>query len=163
ALAASGGLRALVQELADEVSAAQGLERAEVPDLGPAVLADQLRVMVYDYRQVGLDEDAPATRLTALRRSLPCPADAGAAPPPALPWPPPTGAALARHPPALPWPATHRPGARTPAASDRTVRTQHCCRTLLHQDGSDRRDAARTRPRRRHRAGGAEDPAVGSP
>lgn len=71
ALAASGGLRALVQELADEVSAAQGLERAEVPDLGPAVLADQLRVMVYDHRQVGLDEDALATRLTALRRSLP--------------------------------------------------------------------------------------------
>jgi hypothetical protein len=71
ALAASGALRTLVQELADEVSAAQGLERAEVPDLGPAVLPDQLRVMVYDYRTAGLDDDRLAARLTTLRRSLP--------------------------------------------------------------------------------------------
>lgn len=71
ALAASGDLRALVQELADEVAVEEGREPVGVPDLGPAVLPDQLQVMVFDYRQAGLDEARLAERLTALRRSLP--------------------------------------------------------------------------------------------
>jgi hypothetical protein len=71
ALAASPGLRALVQELADETAGAQGIEPARVPDLGPAVLPDQLLVMVHDYRQAGLDQARLAERVTALRRALP--------------------------------------------------------------------------------------------
>ena len=71
ALAASPGVRALVQELADEVAGAQGIGPEQVPDLGPAVLPDQLLVMVHDYREAGLDGARLAERVTALRRSLP--------------------------------------------------------------------------------------------
>ena len=49
----------------------KGLPLTEVPDLGPAVLPDQLRVMVHDWRAAGLPEEDLAHRLTALRRSLP--------------------------------------------------------------------------------------------
>lgn len=71
ALPAVPGVAELVQELADAVADAQGMERAPVPDLGPAVLMDQLRVMAYDWRVAGLAEEDLARRLTTLRRALP--------------------------------------------------------------------------------------------
>jgi hypothetical protein len=71
ALPAVPGVARRVQELADAVADAQGMPHAPVPDLGPAVLVDQLRVMVHDWRAAGLDEDDLAGRLTALRRALP--------------------------------------------------------------------------------------------
>jgi hypothetical protein len=71
ALPAVPGLRAAVQALADAVSDATGMPRDPVPDLGPGVLPDQLRVMVHDWRAEGLAETELAQRLTALRRALP--------------------------------------------------------------------------------------------
>lgn len=71
ALPAVPGVAGVVQALADAVADAQGMPHAPVPDLGPAVLMDQLRVMAYDWRAVGLDEEVLAHRLTALRRTLP--------------------------------------------------------------------------------------------
>lgn len=71
ALPAVPGVSAVVQALADAVSDREGTERTPVPDLGPGVLMDQLRVMVHDWRAAGLDEADLAARLTALRRSLP--------------------------------------------------------------------------------------------
>ncbi len=63
ALAASGVVREVVQDLAD-VTAGQ-----PVPDLGPAVLIDQLRVLVWDAASAGVPE--LTDRLAELRRSLP--------------------------------------------------------------------------------------------
>ena len=71
ALPAVPGVRRTVQTLADAVSDAEGMPRDLVPDLGPAVLMDQLRVMVYDWQQAGLPTDDLADRLTSLRRGLP--------------------------------------------------------------------------------------------
>ena len=71
ALPAVPGVAAVVQELADAVSVARGMPLDRVPDLGPAVLMDQLAVMVYDWRQAGLPSTELADRLTALRRALP--------------------------------------------------------------------------------------------
>ncbi|RIK16274.1 MAG: hypothetical protein DCC50_05495 [Acidobacteria bacterium] len=71
ALPAVPGVSAAVQALADAVADEQGMEPATVPDLGPGVLMDQLRVMVHDWRAAGLDEADLAARLTALRRALP--------------------------------------------------------------------------------------------
>ncbi|MFK5633294.1 MULTISPECIES: hypothetical protein [unclassified Ornithinimicrobium] len=81
ALPAVPGVRAVVQGLADAVDAAVGAgdggmasaprESGTVPDLGPAVLMDQLRVMAYDWRVAGLPTDELADRLATLRRSLP--------------------------------------------------------------------------------------------
>ena len=71
ALPAVPAVSGVVQALADAVADAQGVQRAPVPDLGPAVLVDQLRVMVYDWRAAGLDDEVLAQHLTALRRSLP--------------------------------------------------------------------------------------------
>lgn len=71
ALRAVPGVMALVQALADEVAAHAGLPSATVPDLGPAVLMDQLRVMVHDHLSCGLPPEPLLERLTALRRSLP--------------------------------------------------------------------------------------------
>ncbi len=70
ALAASGGVLALVQDLADEVAARDGLQLEPVPDLGPAVLIDQLRVMVFDHQRAGLDPATLASRLATLRQSI---------------------------------------------------------------------------------------------
>ena len=42
---------AVVQALADAVADATAQSREVVPDLGPGVVVDQLRVMVYDWRQ----------------------------------------------------------------------------------------------------------------
>lgn len=63
ALVASRDVREVVQELAD-VTAGQ-----LVPELGPAVLIDQLRVLVWD----AASADVPdlADRLADLRRRLP--------------------------------------------------------------------------------------------
>lgn len=71
ALRASGAFADVVQTLADEVAQAQRRPSVPVPDLGPAVLPDQLRVMIYDWRAAGLDEATLAARLTDLRRGLP--------------------------------------------------------------------------------------------
>ena len=70
ALSASPGVHGLVQSLADRVATAEGMPGTPVPDLGPAVLLDQLRVMVYDYGRAGLDPEALAAELTSLRRAI---------------------------------------------------------------------------------------------
>ncbi|SOC53886.1 hypothetical protein [Ornithinimicrobium cerasi] len=71
ALPAGPGFLEVVQSLADAVSDAEGMPHDPVPDLGAAVLPDQLRVMVHDWRSAGLAEEELAQRLTALRRALP--------------------------------------------------------------------------------------------
>ncbi|WP_151524942.1 hypothetical protein [Serinicoccus kebangsaanensis] len=71
ALGAYPRVRALVQELADETADAVEQTPEPVPDLGPAVVMDQLRVMVFDAQQAGLPADDLAARVTRLRRSLP--------------------------------------------------------------------------------------------
>lgn len=71
ALPAVPAVVAVVQGLADEVSDICGVPRAPVPDLGPAVLMDQLRVMVFDWRAAGLPPAELGERLTGLRRALP--------------------------------------------------------------------------------------------
>lgn len=71
ALPAVPAVSGLVQELADAVADVEGMPHAPVPDLGPGVLMDQLRVMVYDWQVAGLDEEDLARRLTHLRRTLP--------------------------------------------------------------------------------------------
>ncbi|KGN40195.1 hypothetical protein [Knoellia aerolata] len=63
ALAASGAVRDVVQDLADATA------RQPVPELGPAVLIDQLRVLVWDAASAGVPE--LAARLGELRRRLP--------------------------------------------------------------------------------------------
>lgn len=70
ALAASGGVHALVQDLANHVAVADRLPLEPVLDLGPAVLIDQLRVMAFDYERAGLDPALLAARLATLRRSI---------------------------------------------------------------------------------------------
>lgn len=63
ALAASGDVRELVQDLA-AATAGQ-----PVPGLGPTVLIDQLRVLVWDAASAGVPD--LADRLADLRRRLP--------------------------------------------------------------------------------------------
>ena len=70
ALSVSPQVRDVVQRLADQVAAAESMPIAPVPDLGPAVLMYQLRVMVYDYGEAGLDLVPLAAELTTLRRAL---------------------------------------------------------------------------------------------
>ncbi len=70
ALSVSPAVHDLVQSLADQVADAEGMTPTPVPDLGPAVLMDQLRVMVYDHDHAGLDPAAVAGGLTALRRTI---------------------------------------------------------------------------------------------
>lgn len=71
ALSAVPGVASVVQQLADRLSDAEGMPRDPVPDLGPAVLMDQLRVMAYDWHQAGLPSADLADRLRVLRRTLP--------------------------------------------------------------------------------------------
>lgn len=74
ALSAVPGVRVVVQELADGVATTQGLPCTQVPDLGPAVLMDQLQVMAYDWQAAGLPAQGQgclAEQLAGLRRSLP--------------------------------------------------------------------------------------------
>jgi hypothetical protein len=63
---------ALVQALADRVAAARGLSPQPVPDLGPAVVMDQLSVMVFDLFRVapGTDPAGVLAELAGIRRSL---------------------------------------------------------------------------------------------
>lgn len=63
ALAASGVLRDVVEDLAEATAG------EPVPELGPAVLIDQLRVLVWDAASAGVPD--LADRLADLRRSLP--------------------------------------------------------------------------------------------
>ncbi|KRE43923.1 hypothetical protein [Knoellia sp. Soil729] len=63
ALAASRDVRELVQDLADATAA------QPVPELGSAVLLDQLRVLVWDAASAGVPD--LAARLAELRRTLP--------------------------------------------------------------------------------------------
>ena len=62
-------VHALVQSLADRVAQAQGAPSVDVPDLGPAVVMDQLRVLVFDASAAGLS-DGLAEELAALRGTL---------------------------------------------------------------------------------------------
>ncbi len=71
ALSASPKLRDLIQGLADEVAGARGWPNRPVPDLGPAVLMDQLRVMLFDHADAGLDPTPLAESMTKHRRALP--------------------------------------------------------------------------------------------
>jgi hypothetical protein len=66
-------VRALAQQLADDVADAEGRQRVQVPDLGPAVVMDQLTVMVYDGTAGGTGDDPHSVggRLRALRGTLP--------------------------------------------------------------------------------------------
>jgi hypothetical protein len=61
AVAALPDVRAVVLDLAGE----------QVPDHGPAVVMDQLRVMVYDRCRDGMPSAELAGRLADLRRRLP--------------------------------------------------------------------------------------------
>ena len=65
-------VRALVQELADDVARGEGREPVAVPDLGPAVVMDQLTVMVHDATAVAVAADLPAVgaRLRTCRLAL---------------------------------------------------------------------------------------------
>ena len=56
----------VVRRLLDDLAAPAG----QVPDLGPAVLMDQLTVLVYDACQSGSPSADLTARLTALRRQL---------------------------------------------------------------------------------------------
>lgn len=71
ALAASVDVRALVQRLADATDAVMTGTKSEslVPDLGPTVLIDQLRVLVWDAASRGVP--TVLDDLTELRRGLP--------------------------------------------------------------------------------------------
>jgi len=60
-------VRPVVQGLADAVADAEGRPHAEVPDLGPGTVMDQLTVMAYDAAQAGLD---PGADLERLRREV---------------------------------------------------------------------------------------------
>ncbi|KRB43266.1 hypothetical protein [Terrabacter sp. Root181] len=62
----------VVQSLADRVAGSRGGESQPVPDLGPAVVMDQLAVMVLDlYRaRPGTDPTSVADELAGIRRSL---------------------------------------------------------------------------------------------
>jgi len=72
ALSRVPSVQAVVQTLADRVAASRGGPSRPVPDLGPAVVMDQLTVMVFDLfdGQPGTDPAAVADELAGIRRSL---------------------------------------------------------------------------------------------
>ncbi|WP_404391960.1 hypothetical protein [Humibacillus xanthopallidus] len=72
ALSRMPSVSALVQSLADRVAASCDVPRQRVPDLGPAVVMDQLTVMVHDLYRAEPDADpaAVAEELAGIRRSL---------------------------------------------------------------------------------------------
>ena len=72
ALSRMPAVRSVVQRLADVVADAEGRPHVEVPDLGPAVVIDQLRVVVYDAQRSTGDDDVDLVfdELTRLRRKL---------------------------------------------------------------------------------------------
>ncbi len=61
--------------MADDVADTRDMPHHEVPDLGPAVLMDQLQVMVFDYlaavKSDDLDVEHLSREITQLRRGLP--------------------------------------------------------------------------------------------
>ncbi|MGV1009242.1 MAG: hypothetical protein ACOYBY_11635 [Dermatophilaceae bacterium] len=59
-----------MQSLADQTADARHAPRALVPDLGPAAVLDQLRVLVYDAVVAGRGQGLQEA-LVALRRTLP--------------------------------------------------------------------------------------------
>ena len=69
ALSCVGLVRDLVQDLADRVVQSRGRPSVPVPDLGPAVVMDQLAVMVWDASAAGVGADL-RERLATLRRAL---------------------------------------------------------------------------------------------
>lgn len=69
ALRYAGQVLALAQSLADRVAVAEGRSTVTVPDLGPAVLVDQVRVLSFDASAAGL-ADGLADELAGLRRAL---------------------------------------------------------------------------------------------
>ena len=72
ALSRMPSVRALVQRLADRVAGSRGVDAQPVPDLGPAVVMDQLAVMVLDLFRAEPDADPAevADELAGIRRSL---------------------------------------------------------------------------------------------
>ncbi|WP_020144933.1 hypothetical protein [Terracoccus sp. 273MFTsu3.1] len=75
ALSRMPSVRALVQSLADRVAAARGASGSDappVPDLGPAVVMDQLAVMLFDLFRAEPDADprVVAEGLAGIRRAL---------------------------------------------------------------------------------------------
>ena len=72
ALSRVPSVRALVQSLADRVAGSRGVDAQPVPDLGPAVVMDQLSVLVFDLFRAEPDADARvvADALAGIRRSL---------------------------------------------------------------------------------------------
>src|SRR5829696_7589413 len=65
-------VRVLVQSLADRSAGDRNPAGQPVPDLGPAVVMDQLAVMLYDLFQVrpGTDPAGVTDELAGIRRSL---------------------------------------------------------------------------------------------
>jgi hypothetical protein len=72
ALSRMPSVSVLVQSLADRVAGSRGVAPQRVPDLGPAVVMDQLTVMVHDLFRAEPDADpaAVAEELAGIRRSL---------------------------------------------------------------------------------------------
>ncbi|WP_374968297.1 hypothetical protein [Terrabacter sp. BE26] len=72
ALSRMPSVRVLVQSLADRVAQACGGAPQPVPDLGPAVVMDQLSVMVFDLFRAApaTDPAVVADELAGIRRSL---------------------------------------------------------------------------------------------
>jgi hypothetical protein len=65
-------VRDLVQSLADRVAGLRGRAPSLVPDLGPAIVIEQLRVMVFDACAAQPDADPIdlANELRGIRRAL---------------------------------------------------------------------------------------------
>ncbi|HSU73569.1 MAG TPA: hypothetical protein VLI66_01430 [Terrabacter sp.] len=72
ALSRMPSVRVLVQSLADRAAGVRQVPPRPVPDLGPAVVMDQLAVMVFDlFREApGTDPAVVADELAGIRRSL---------------------------------------------------------------------------------------------
>lgn len=72
ALSRMPAVRLVVQQLADRVAGARGAPPRDVPDLGPAVVMDQLAVMVHDLfvTRPGTDPATVAADLAGIRHSL---------------------------------------------------------------------------------------------
>ena len=72
ALSRMPSVSGLVQSLADRVAESRDVPSQLVPDLGPAVVMDQLTVMVHDLfrAEPGTDPAAVAEELAGIRRSL---------------------------------------------------------------------------------------------